>query len=85
MAELEVEILSPAKLLAKASARQVHVPGAQGRLGILPGHAALVAELGNGSLILDTSSGTQAFKVKGGYIDVAKNKVLVLADFAEKA
>lgn len=85
MAELEVQVLSPAKLVAKATAHQVNAPGALGRLGILPGHAALVAELGSGSLSLETASGVLNFKVRGGYIDVSQNKVLVLADFAEKA
>ena len=85
MAHLEVEILSPAKSVARANARQVNAPGALGRLGILPGHAAMVAELGTGPLSIETSEGVQSFKITGGYIDVAMDKVTVLADSAEKA
>lgn len=85
MADLEVQIISPAKSVAKTSARQVNAPGALGRLGILPGHAAMVVELGPGPLTLETASGLQSFTITGGYLDVAKDKVVVLADSVEKA
>lgn len=85
MAQLEVQILSPVKSVARAKARQVNAPGALGRLGILPGHAAMVAELGSGPLMIETSEGTQNYKITGGYIEVLMDKVVILADSAERA
>lgn len=85
MADLEVQVLAPAKSVARAFARQVNAPGLLGRLGILPGHAAMVAELGPGPLTLETVEGIQNYKITGGYIEVADDKVLVLADSAEKS
>lgn len=86
MAELEVQVLSPAKAVFRGKATQVQAPGFLGRMGVLPGHAAMVAELGEGELILDQSEGSpQKFRVVGGYIDVALDKVTVLADSVEKS
>jgi F-type H+-transporting ATPase subunit epsilon len=84
-ADLQVQILSPAKVVAKTHAAQVQAPGALGYMGILPGHARMVAELGIGELTLDgADGGKQVFFVAGGYVDVASDNVTVLVDVAEK-
>lgn len=85
MSQLEVQILSPAKVVAKVAAKQVQVPGALGYMGILPGHAALIAELGVGVLTVEGDGGTSTnYFVAGGYVDVANDKVTVLVDVVEK-
>lgn len=82
--ELQVSILSPAKVVARTKATHVHVPGSQGYLGVLPGHARLVTELGVGELSVDTDGGKQIFFVSGGYVDVANDNVTLLVDVAER-
>ncbi len=85
MSGLQVNILSPAKTYAKVpSAQQVYVPGALGYLGILPGHARLVTELGTGEMVIDAAGGKQIYFVSGGYIDVSNDTVTVLADTIER-
>ena len=84
MAELSVSILAPAKMVAKTKGGEVMVPGSQGYLTILPGHARLVSELGVGELRVGAGAGTELFFVAGGYLDVAENQVTVLADVVEK-
>jgi F-type H+-transporting ATPase subunit epsilon len=52
---------------------------------LLPGHAAMVAELGIGSLLLESGSATpEKLFVSGGFVDVSRDAVTVLADVIEK-
>lgn len=85
MAELQVSILSPAKIVAQTTATQVQVPGREGYLGILPGHTRFITELGVGQLAVDHAGTKDVYFVAGGYLDVAKDKVTVLVDVIEKA
>ena len=85
MAELHVSILTPAKVAGKFLAEQVQVPGIDGYLGVLPGHAQLISELGVGELLIYTRQGIESFFVSGGYLDVGEaNHVTLLVDIAEK-
>jgi len=84
--EMQVDVLSPARILARTKATQVMAPGAMGYMGILPGHAAMVAELGTGELVIsgsESGAGTKFF-VAGGYAEVVANKVTLLVDVVEK-
>ncbi len=83
MAELQVNILTPAKVVLRTTATQVQIPGSLGYMGILPGHTKMVAELGIGDLTVD-SNPKQSFFIAGGFVDVAEDKVTVLVDVAEK-
>jgi F-type H+-transporting ATPase subunit epsilon len=49
-------------------------------MGILPGHAALLSELGEGVLSFTLSGSTERFQVSGGYVEIRDNHVRVLAD-----
>jgi len=82
MADLSVQILSPARVVKRTTARQVQVPGIAGELGILPGHTAFVTELGEGILeVIGTDGGK--YKVTGGYLEVISDNVTILADKIE--
>ena len=81
--EMNVELVSPAKSLAKVKASKLLVPGRDGYLGILPGHAALVTELGLGELKLEGPSiQPMHLLVNGGYMEVVNDQVIVLLDAA---
>lgn len=85
MAELNVNILSPAKVISRVKAGHIKLPGSVGEMGILPGHAALVAELGIGELAVKTGDrDEQPYFVAGGYVEVENDQVKVLVDAAEK-
>ena len=84
--ELTVKVLTPVKALLDTSARSVNAPGVLGYMGILPGHAAMVSELGKGILVTEQTSGTQLkFEVTGGYLEVVKNIVTIVVDQATPA
>ena len=79
---LQVEIATPEKLVASQPADSVQIPGKDGYMGILPGHAALLSELGEGELSLTRSGQTERYQVSGGYVEIRDNHVRVLADKA---
>jgi F-type H+-transporting ATPase subunit epsilon len=85
MAEtLDLEIATPERSLVRETVVRVQIPGKDGYLGILPGHAALVGELGIGTLSYATAEGGRyVVAVHGGFVEVADNQVRVLADLAE--
>jgi F-type H+-transporting ATPase subunit epsilon len=80
---LEVEIATPEKLIARQQAEMVLIPGKDGYMGILPGHAALLSELGDGVLAITSGGQTDSYHLTGGYVEVRDNHVRVLADRAE--
>ncbi len=81
---MNVELVSPAKSLAKVKASKLQVPGKDGYLGILPGHAALVSELGLGELIVEGEAIQPIhLLINGGYVEVVNDQVIVLVDAAE--
>ncbi len=86
MAELlELEIATPEHELVREKVSDVQLPGKDGYLGILPGHAALLGQLGAGALSYTASGQSHYLAVDGGFVEVLEDHVRVLADSAEKA
>lgn len=85
MAGLHCVITSPEGLVFEGEAKSVIVPAIDGELGVFPRHAALVAMLGAGELRVDPASGGQKarFFVDGGFLQVYKDRVTVLATQVE--
>jgi F-type H+-transporting ATPase subunit epsilon len=79
---LQIEIATPEKLVSAQSAESAQIPGKDGYMGILPGHAALLSELGEGELTYTLGGKTERFQVSGGYVEIRDNHVRVLADKA---
>jgi F-type H+-transporting ATPase subunit epsilon len=79
----QIDIATPEKLILETRADSAQIPGKDGYMGILPGHAALLSELAHGKLTLTTGSKTESFTVTGGYVEVRDNHVRVLADGVE--
>ena len=82
---LAIEILTPSRLLLEDEVDEVNVPGADGYLGVLPGHTALLTTLGQGVLMYRKGGQRQYMALFGGYMEVNNDKVMLLADIAEKA
>lgn len=82
---LHVEIVTAERELYNGEADLVSAPGAEGRLGILPRHAALLALLGPGELRIKLGADEEPLFVSGGFLEVSDNTVTVLADTAEHA
>ena len=84
MAELQVQVLTPAKVVVKTAVQLVELPGALGYMGILPGHTRMISELAAGTMTLGTGQEQQIYFISGGYVDVNQDHVTVLADVVER-
>ena len=62
----------------------VQVPGANGELGILPGHTPLISAINTGVLSYTQGGETNRLHVGGGFVEVNSDRVTVLADVAER-
>lgn len=83
---LTVEIVTvERKLLEETGVDEVIAPGVEGQLAILPRHAAFMTMLAPGELILRKGQEEIPFAVSGGFFEVLRDKVTVLADAAERA
>ena len=80
---MNVEIITPDKSFLETTAENLQVQSISGELGILPGHAPMITELGIGSLEVVEKGGKSSFFVSGGYLNVVDDKVTVLADLIE--
>jgi F-type H+-transporting ATPase subunit epsilon len=84
MATLKVNLLSPSQPLFEGEVVGVKVPGIRGEMGILPGHTAIVAQLGIGELELAFLDRKPArYFVSGGYLQVEQDEVNLLVDVVE--
>src|SRR5260370_38929245 len=84
MAELTLEVVTPEKRILSETADEVIVPGFHGLFGVRPGHAPLLSLMEPGVLTFRRGGTAQNYFVSGGFVWVAENKVLVLADSAEE-
>jgi len=80
----EIEIATPERLLVHEQALRAQIPTPDGYIGVLPGHAALLSELGVGVLnFVNASDHRFAIAVKQGFVEVRDNHVRVVADEAQ--
>jgi F-type H+-transporting ATPase subunit epsilon len=81
----EFEIVTPEKLVVRDVAEEMQIPGKNGYLGILPGHAPLITELAVGEISYRNQGYTHRLAVAWGFAEVLPSKVTVLAERAERA
>jgi F-type H+-transporting ATPase subunit epsilon len=80
----QLEIVTPEKLMVKEAAEEAQIPGLNGYLGILPGHAPLITELAVGVISYRASGETHNLAVAWGFAEVLPDKVTILAEAAER-
>jgi F-type H+-transporting ATPase subunit epsilon len=86
MAKLDVEIVTGERVVfTENDVDMVVAPGTDGTLGILPHHAPLITTLAHGELRVKKGGQEQSIVVFGGFMEVTPEKVIVLADTAERA
>ncbi|MBC7661782.1 MAG: ATP synthase F1 subunit epsilon [Chitinophagaceae bacterium] len=82
----ELKILSPNRALPSIKAKAVVLPGVLGYMTVLPDHAAMIAELEAGEVVIEAQgAASEHFFITGGYVEVDHNRVSVLADVVENA
>ena len=83
MASLNVHVVSPDKTLFEGEAASVVAPAWDGQVGILPGHAPMLALIGSGALSVDRpGGGSDTFYVAGGVMKVERDTVTLLTEYA---
>ena len=80
----QLEIVTPEKKVVETTAEEVQIPGKNGYLGILPGHAPLITELSVGEITFRENSTEQHLAVAWGFAEILPNKVTILAETAER-
>jgi F-type H+-transporting ATPase subunit epsilon len=83
---IELIIVTPERQLLRETVVEVTLPGAEGQLGVLPGHAALITELGIGELSYEIKGSGESVPVAviSGFAEVLGDRVTVLAETAER-
>jgi F-type H+-transporting ATPase subunit epsilon len=84
---LELVVVTPERQLVREKVVEVTIPGLEGELGILPGHAPLITELGIGELSYRKSASGEpvSLAVIQGFAEVLPDRVTILAETAERA
>ena len=78
---MTLEIITPDKKLFEGSVKSATFPGSEGSFGVLNGHAPMIATLKAGKVsLIEENNNALEFAVKGGVVEVLKNKVIVLAE-----
>jgi len=83
---IELIVVTPERQVVREKVVEVVVPGLDGELGILPGHAPLITELGIGELRYRTSASANLvpLAIISGFAEVLRDRVTVLAETAER-
>ena len=82
---IQVEIVTRDRALFGGEADMVLLPGVEGQMGVMEGHAPLLSTLDIGEIVLQTGDQTEYIAVSGGVVEVRPDKVTVLAEAAEHA
>jgi F-type H+-transporting ATPase subunit epsilon len=77
---MTLEILTPDKKVFEGEVTAVTVPGTMGSFQILRDHAPIISTLEDGPVIIKNKTDEQTFIIKGGVVEVLKNKIVVLAE-----
>ena len=80
---LELEVVTPEKLVLRESVDEVIVPGLGGELGILPDHTPLISQIQSGVLTYRKGAEKKSLHVSGGFVEILPDRVAVLAEVAE--
>jgi F-type H+-transporting ATPase subunit epsilon len=82
---LHVSVISPEASLYEGDATSVVAPAFDGEVGILTGHAPMMALLGKGELRVSESGGERKFVIEGGFLQVVENKVRIVTESGRPA
>ena len=81
---LKVHVLTPKRVICKTTATEVIIPGIDGRIGVLDNHAPLLTSLGIGLLKLKISEKWMPVLILGGFAEIDRNNVTILASEVEE-
>jgi F-type H+-transporting ATPase subunit epsilon len=80
-----LEVVTPARQVVHEAVSEAQIPALGGYVGVLPGHTPLLAEMGIGELSCHVGNRVISCTAIGGFVEVLADRVIVLADSAERA
>ncbi len=84
MDTFQLEIVTPEKKVVDTAATEAQIPGKNGYLGVLPGHAPLITELAIGEVTYRAGGEEQRLAVAWGFAEVLPDRVTILTETAER-
>ena len=81
--KIDLEIVTPERLVLKDEIDSLVLPAYEGQMGVLPGHAPLLAQLVEGELKIRRGEDVQVLAVSGGFAEVHPDNVKIFAETAE--
>ena len=85
MADIKLDVVTAEQVVYSDEVDAVVAPGVEGQLGILPHHAPLMTILEPGELLIRKGGGEVYLAISGGFLEVRPDRVIVLADAAERS
>lgn len=82
---IQCDIITQERIVFSGAVDSVNLPGAEGRMGILPNHSPLLTTLDFGEVYIRRDGGEEFFAIGGGFVEVQPDHVTILADSAEQA
>ncbi|MER5172313.1 F0F1 ATP synthase subunit epsilon [Thioclava sp. GXIMD2076] len=79
---MQADLVAPERKLASVQATQVLVPGAEGDMTVMPGHAPTITSLRPGKLTIVSEKGEESYAVTGGFAEISEEGISVLAERA---
>jgi F-type H+-transporting ATPase subunit epsilon len=83
--KLDLDIVTPERRVIAETVDEVTLPGTEGYFGVRPGHAPMLTALHVGEITYTVGGKTSHLAVSGGYVEVLRDRVSVLAETAERA
>jgi F-type H+-transporting ATPase subunit epsilon len=80
-----LEVVTPARIAVREAVNEAQIPVRGGYIGVLSGHTPLLAEMGIGELSFHVGGRVHSCTTFGGFVEVLADRVIVLADTAERA
>lgn len=85
MSKINFKITTPERTVYEAEVDSVTIPTQMGEITVLPEHIPIISLLKSGELVVRTGKEEEVMAVSGGFIEVGYNKIVILADSAERA
>jgi len=85
MPSLKLDIVTAERVVYSEDVDMIIAPGIEGQLGILPHHAPLMTMLQSGELVVRRGGEEDIMAISGGFLEVRPDRVIVLADSADRA
>ncbi len=82
--KIDLEIVTPANLVVSETVDEIVLPGSEGYLGVLPGHAPLLTGRAAGEIAYRAAGRARFLAISGGFAEVLQHRVSVLAETCER-